>query len=125
MSYYLDLCLITIICILLIIIVQRAEIVDYFSIKKSARRIKLRDKGAMESYIEEDTLLYSAHAHCRTRIRIGIDEYGNAHEYCWRCEMVLGDYDPGPKNKKSLPKESVENSSDVQVSNIFQFRRKY
>jgi hypothetical protein len=76
--------------------------VPHLRIVRSARRIGLRDKGALESFVQDDNWTHWVHATCQTRLRVGIDRYTHQpKEYCWRCEKLVELYaQPDPEGKK-------------------------
>ena len=77
--------------------------------RRSARRIGLRDKGEIpETYPEKGIVQRIVHAKCYTPVRIGIDKQGQAHEYCWRCECLIGSRETPPDPGEEISDESEE-----------------
>lgn len=85
---------------------------DFFRIYLSARRMRLRDRGMVESvYLEDGKTISFKHNLCNTRSRIGITEKGERVRWCWRCEYSFdgnGNLIDGSKGRKS-----VDNSAKV------------
>ncbi len=75
-------------------------------IRASAKRLGLRDKGAVEPTEDSNgNKLYDTHTLCHTYIRIGIDKNGTRTCYCWRCEEIFDD------NFKSRLVNKAENTT--------------
>jgi len=86
----------------------------FFGKWRSARRMGLRDKGKMETWLDENEEPVGwIHMFCKTRIRIGISQGGEPVQYCWRCEVILPDSPPNPKGREDLPEPSVPLSTQA------------
>lgn len=87
----------------------------------SARRMKIRDKGAMEPFKVDGVWKVWMHTFCNTRFRIGIDKTGQAVRYCWRCEFIVPNSSgPGPNGRKDIP---LDNGVliDIKDKNVLRF----
>jgi hypothetical protein len=64
---------------------------DYWSIRASAKRLQIRDKGQLEAInVTKEGCDRIVHTSCNTPIRIGIKSDGSSVQYCWRCERIEG-----------------------------------
>jgi hypothetical protein len=76
-----------------------------YEIESTAKRLKLRDRGEVGPVIEKGEEHWLSHTFCRTLIRVGITEDGEAVHYCWKCELVFNedggdDFNPDPDGKE-------------------------
>lgn len=100
------------------------QLISYVRIHLAARRLKIRDRGMVESYMEDGRLRGWFHSFCHTRFRVGIDESGQSVHYCWRCELIVSSStDPDPKGGKDIPTENGV-SSDVKEAKVLPFHDK-
>ncbi len=88
--------------------ILKEDPVQTICIKKSAKRINLRDKGEVEADGEGYSVV---HSFCNTTIRIGITPDGVAWQYCWRCEEILEiDDEPDPGDEEDVPEKNNDNN---------------
>ncbi len=101
-----------------------AQFMPYLFIWKAAKRLKLRDKGMVQAFMDNGTLKGWMHSFCNTRFRIGINKEGQAVQYCWRCEFISPEpYGSDPKGRDSIP--SIEKtSSEIKESTVLPFRNR-
>jgi hypothetical protein len=100
-------------------------VIELLAIRRSAKKLGLRDKGEMDLYVEDSQWVMTTHNFCHTRVRIGIRMDGTSVKYCWKCELELAtseskkpphDEPPGGRKTTVLGETTTtQNAGDVVV----------